>query len=387
MMTLKKVLFPIEEYRRRLTEVRKAMYSEKMDAIVVSTAENIYYLTGLGYHGYFIPHFLIVSLEGDSYLVARDQESRSAACQCHDEVVFVGRGDYENAGKVIARVIKECGLAGGRIGIDKNSASFPLANIEAMFAGLPQATFVDNSDMVEFIRACQSPLEVEFTIKAAKLTNIGIAAGIEAAGVGVSEREVVAAISSTMTANGGERPGFVPLVRSTANLGEGHANASDYRFKKGDPIILEASGCYERYHAPMARLLYIEKAPQESVDLKKIGEEAQQVSAAALKPGNTFGDAFFTWETFLKKSGYDNIRFEHCGYMTGIGFPQSWCGGPQVVGISRTNQNREVKVGMVFHLMTWLIRVGKGDGFYSNTVLITEKECEFLNKINIDLVI
>jgi Xaa-Pro dipeptidase len=73
--------------------------------------------------------------------------------------------------------------------------------------------------------------------------------------------------------------------------------------------------------------------------------------------------------------------------MTGIGFPQSWCGGPQVMGISRTNQNREVKVGMVFHLMTWLIRVGKGDGFYSNTVLITEKECEFLNKTNIDLVI
>ncbi len=45
MMTQKKVLFPIEEYQRRLTAVRKAMHSEKMDAIVVSTAEIVHQIS------------------------------------------------------------------------------------------------------------------------------------------------------------------------------------------------------------------------------------------------------------------------------------------------------------------------------------------------------
>ena len=37
-----------------------------------------------------------------------------------------------------------------------------------------------------------------------------------------------------------------------------------------------------------------------------------------------------------------------------------------------------LKQGMVFHLMSWLMRTGQGDAFLSDTVVITQGGCEFL---------
>jgi Xaa-Pro dipeptidase len=34
--------------------------------------------------------------------------------------------------------------------------------------------------------------------------------------------------------------------------------------------------------------------------------------------------------------------------------------------------------GMVFHLMSWLLRTGRGDSFLSDTVVVTDDGCEFL---------
>lgn len=36
---------------------------------------------------------------------------------------------------------------------------------------------------------------------------------------------------------------------------------------------------------------------------------------------------------------------------------------------------------MVFHLMSWLLRTGRGDSFLSDTVVVTDSGCEFLTTV------
>jgi Xaa-Pro dipeptidase len=43
--------------------------------------------------------------------------------------------------------------------------------------------------------------------------------------------------------------------------------------------------------------------------------------------------------------------------------------------------------GMVFHLLSWLMRTGQGDAFVSDTVAVTKDGCEFLTKAPRDLLV
>ena len=56
---------------------------------------------------------------------------------------------------------------------------------------------------------------------------------------------------------GGDPPGFGPFIRPEARIGEEHATWGDGRFRAGEAVFLELSGCVGRYHAPLGRLVRI----------------------------------------------------------------------------------------------------------------------------------
>ncbi len=64
----------------------------------------------------------------------------------------------------------------------------------------------------------------------------------------------------------------------------------------------------------------------------------------------------------------------------GIGFPPSWSGSGTPRGLRRES-DMELRSGMVFHLMSWLLRTGRGDSFLSDTVVVTDSGCEFLTTV------
>jgi Xaa-Pro dipeptidase len=60
-------------------------------------------------------------------------------------------------------------------------------------------------------------------------------------------------------------------------------------------------------------------------------------------------------------------------------FPPSWTGGNKVTGV-RHDSLRVVKTGMTFHTLSWLMGIGRGDFFLSNTVLVGAREAEILTR-------
>jgi Xaa-Pro dipeptidase len=117
-----------------------------------------------------------------------------------------------------------------------------------------------------------------------------------------------------------------------------------------------------------------------------ITSEAFEAVLAAMRPGALFRDVYSAWQGVVDRAGLSDYRRHHCGYLVGIGVPPSWTGGNKVTGL-RHDSKIEVRAGMTFHVLSWLMGTGRGDFFISNTVLLGDSGPEVLTRIPADVTI
>jgi Xaa-Pro dipeptidase len=365
------------EIKARVAKLRGEIAARGLDAAILASPENVFYLTGLDHWGYFAPHLLIVPLNRTPVLVTRAMERVSVEKQA-TAAEFRGHPDIETAADMAARVLKEMKLAGRRIGLEgwTSGMSFGLA---ASLQAQVSATWSDVSGLVDSLRLVKSAEEQALIRRAAKVTDATIKAAIAAIHDGAREADVAAACLAAMTRAGGHPPGFGPFIRPGPRLGEEHATWGDGTYKSGESVFLELSGCVSRYHAPLGRLIRIGGIRDEDARMSDLAQKAFAAVVAALKPGKEARDVYAAWQAVVDDAGLGHYRRHHCGYCVGIGLPPSWTGGNMVAGL-RADSSLEIRSGMSFHILSWLMATGRGDDFISNTVLLTDAGAEVLTK-------
>ncbi len=367
------------EYQGRLAAVRARMAAQGLEVCLISTPENIFYLTGLEHWGYFAPHVLLVPAEGELVLVTRAMESVTIAHQVRN-ARFEGHADHETAADVVSRRLQERGGGAGRIGIERWSGGLPFGLAETLMRALSDADWRDITGLVDSLRMVKSPAEQACMRSAARVSDAAMTAAIEASRAGASERSVAAECQRAMILAGGTYPGFGPFIRPAARLGEEHTTWGDGVLAADDAVFLELSGCVRRYHAPMGRLVFLQSAPPGAERMAKVCLEAFEAVLEALRPGALARDVYAAWQRVVDAAGLSHYRRHHCGYLVGIGFPPSWTGGNRVTGL-RHDSDLVIRTGMTFHILSWLMGTGHGDHFVSDTVLLTAHGPEVLTTV------
>jgi len=320
----------------------------------------------------------MVPAEGELVLATRAMEKVTIANQVRN-ACFEGHGDHETVADAVARVLRGGREKPARIGIEAWSSGLPHGLATALRRQAPGASWIDLSGLVDDLRMVKSGAERAYMREAARISDAGAVAAIEAIGANASERHVAAECERAMIEAGGTFPGFGPFIRSTARLGEEHTSWSDARFMAGDSVFMELTGCVARYHAPLGRLIHVGQAPKEAHEMATLSQAAFDAVLGALRDGALFRDIYAAWQTVVDRAGLSHYRRHHCGYMVGIGFPPSWTGGNKVTGL-RHDSDIPVKIGMSFHVLSWLMGSGRGDYFISNTVLLGEDGPEVLTR-------
>jgi len=369
--------FSREEVKSRIAAVRRLLAARQLDAGVFAAPENVFYLTGLDHWGYFAPHLLIVPLEAQPVLVTRAMERVSVEKQV-TAAAFRGHPDTETAADMAARVLRELKLAGRQLGLEgwTSGMSFGLAS---SLQGQVEARWADISGLVDALRLVKSPEEQALMRKAARVTDAAAEAAIAAIADGARETDVAAECLAAMARAGGHPPGFGPFIRPGSRLGEEHATWGGGRLRSGEPVFLELSGCVSRYHAPLGRLVRIGAIGDADARMAEISQRAFAAVTAALRPGRRASDIYAAWQGVVDDAGLSHYRRHHCGYCVGIGLPPSWTGGNSVTGL-RADSDLEIRTGMSFHILSWLMGTGAGDDFISNTVLLTDSGAEVLTQ-------
>lgn len=427
--------FTDEEFQSRIERARHILEENGLDACIITNPENIYYLTGLNHQGYFAYTSLILPVNKEPVLIMRAMEQAIVEEMVIPSVHFFPYSDgiaplpeaknsgeditlsaqregpesggllpsstslgisvrdeddldmdYTNPAKVTCKALKKLGLESARVAFEKNSSFLPYRIAEAFVAGMPNVIWSDAGDIINDCRAVLSSSEIACVKHAGKISDAMVMSAVAMAGEGVSNRSVAAQVYSAMVQRGGTYPAFVPLIRSTRTINHEHGTWDDDILQNEDRLFLEMSGCHWRYHAPVGRLLHIGKPSAGAEKATNVCVEAQYNVVDTIKPGVTANEVYQAWKKTIDKHGFEHYHRHHCGYMVGIGFPPSWSGS----GVPRSLRNGSdmlIKEGMVFHLLSWLMRTGKGDAFVSDSVVVTKNGCEFVTNAPREMIV
>jgi Xaa-Pro dipeptidase len=247
--------------------------------------------------------------------------------------------------------------------------SLPVSVWEPLQSILTSVHFDDASGLVARLRQVKSPAEITLVRRAAQASSRAMEAGLAAVKDGVPQHEVVAAVYAEMILAAKEYPAMAPLIRSRDTLLQEHVGWDDQPVTPGDALFFELSASVGRYHAPLTRMAYLGEPPPGTEVAAAIATSGLEAVRDALRPGARATDVYDAWQAVVDEGlGHSDYRRHHCGYVVGIGFPPTWTGGAGVVGLRR-GSDLEIREGMTFHVLSWLLDQEPADYVLSDTML------------------
>ncbi len=388
--------FAPEEYAGRLARVREEMERQSLDVLVITAPDNMYYVTGYDSAGYYQFQAAVVEAgREEPWLVIHEVEAGVAAVSAWVTDLELWQhgasadqsvgGPGDPVGALTARLGRSL-PSGARVGVEKSGSFFSASAYERIGAELDSPELVDVTRLVPLLRAIKSPAEIECLRSAAALSDIGVRAGFEAARVGGTELDVMAAVQQAMTLGGSEYSCMPMQIFSGPRTVAVHQSALAREIEDGDPITIEIAGVVRRYNSNILRsFLPAGSGPNAAfTEAYELVSESYEAALALAGPGVPGADLDRASRKVTER--FDRYRLHRTGYGVEAGYPPAWVGSVSLAEGDPT----VLQPGMVISIEPTLIfydrpRDQRFSALVGNNVLITEDGAEVLNKLPIAL--
>ncbi len=392
--------FTDEEYARRRNAVAAAMEIAGLDALLVTDASDICYLTGYNTFEVSVHTALLITAgrDGTAVLQVPSIETGPAVTTARVDEVFGYR--WEGADGAIVQMAEICtdlglsgvggaavwpddvgatagvpGTASKRLGTDNWGPALRSGFRDGLAAALSGVELVDASGLVDAVKIVKSEPEIAMLRESACITEAGIAAAEALIAPGVTDQQLAAAGSAAMLEAGGEFMSLQPIVTTGWRSSVIHCNHQRHTVAEGEPVFLEFGSAWHRYTAPIMRTR-VAGTPND--EMRLVAETIRAIYAALvehMRPGITMDKAAAAADAALAPVA-DRAFFSGVyGYTVGIQFPPSWVEGS---GYIARGVEREFVENMVFHLPLMLRIPGVWGIGMSNTVRVTANGGEAL---------
>lgn len=374
-------LFPPSEFARRVADTKARMRRAGFDLIVCQDPANMCWLTGFDGWSFYVPQCVVVHVEEESPIwFGRAQDAKSARITTdlpdRNIVPFsepLVQHPVNHPYDELAALIRDRGWGKARIGVEMDAHYYTARCHQHLTRGLPEASFANNADLVNWARLVKSEAEVKLMRDAGRICTHAMNRAIEVMKPGVPQQNVIAAIYEAQTIGvpgaGGDYAAICPLMPVGEGTSTPHLTWTDKPLPNDVLTMIEIAGSRRRYHAPLTRTIYLGKPPQQMVDVAKVVVEGVDAGLAMAKPGNTAEQVEAAWQAVLRRNGLR--KDSRVGYSIGLSYPPDW--GERTVSL-RPGDASEMKEGMCFHIQSglWLkdfgvaisesFVVGKGGG-------------------------
>jgi Xaa-Pro aminopeptidase len=365
--------------RERIAKLRSALAAAPFDAFLAVSAANILYATGYRSMGatVFGQPTMGAFVTGDRTVVAgpvADSAPATDAAIAADDFIPYGRFYFESATELPSAFAPDAhptfveamrtaalaaGLADATIGVDE-AALNPNALAQLTLA-LPGVRFVDASAWALRVRSRKLSGEVLLLERAARLAEDGVAAAIDEAVVGMTERELSAIVTKVIAAGGGE-PRFA-VASSGPRSAFADVFPTDRALAPGDLLRFDVGCIVDGYWSDIGRTAVI--GEPDSLQVKRYnaildGEEQQ---LARVRPGVTAAEMFQLAIDVVESNGISPYRRQHCGHGIGLDVYEP----PIINGATDT----ALEEGMTFCFETPYYVVGWGGMMVEDTIVVT----------------
>lgn len=195
-----------------------------------------------------------------------------------EEVIPFGRlpGD-------LIKFIEARKLQAARLGLAGFDRSIPVADWEAIAAGLPQAVWTPRDNELWHMRLAKEAWEIEAIARSARIADQALALAPDVLKPGVTMREVLATIDRAARAAGAEDVRY--MVASGPQAGVALRPVDDRRLEAGDTVLIYAALEAQRYWAETARTFVLGRAPAALASLHEKAIESIVSMRSAARPG------------------------------------------------------------------------------------------------------
>lgn len=317
--------FPIATYHDRLARVRGAISGRELDALIVTTPDSIFWLTGFDTIGYLWSQALVIdTTSAEPTLITRTSERPGVSMTSWLREPRIYDITLERAAQVIAQTVRDRGLDGARIGIDLQAFTLVPAVWEELRAALPDVTWTDASDLVAEERLVKEPAEITYQLQAAAMADYAMTRVIEAVRPGVSETELAGVASLALGEAGSEYGAIPPMVVSGERTALVHALASRRTVARGDLVCVELAGVVHRYHAILMRTISVGEPSERVREVESCLVRGFEAALAECKPGAAVPGPDHACNAVLAELDLVPNRCHRIGYSLGVAYPPGW---------------------------------------------------------------
>lgn len=367
--------FTLDEYRRRLERLHGLMDNVPIDVLLVTSAVNIYYLTGFQNSGQEQFQCLIVPRNGDPHFVIRELYFTAVG-----GLSWTSSGTPAPDGQDILDVTVNA-LAGiaprnSRIGYDDRTLSMPPRILDGLRQALRDRSFTPAGGLIEACRLIKSLAEIECIRRACALSVAGMEAGLNEVQPGKTENDIMATVYDRMIRLGSEYVSCQPIVVSGSRNPPRRGLTEGRPLVEGESIWFEASASFRRYGGAIMRT-FVSGRP--SAEVKRISDIMIAALNAILDtagPGVSSGTIDRAGRRVVEEAGLGDYWIHRAGYSIGVGFPPTWTEG-DVMDL-KAGDSRLLEPGMTFHTVPWVLMPGIGAIGNSETWCVTDDGIEVL---------
>ena len=374
---------------RRLLDVRSAMLSDGLDALVVTHLPNIRYLTGFsGSAG------VVVVTRARCVLVVDFRygtAGRALLSRRRDNAVELLQAEGGSLDESLLALLRTEQAV--RIGIE--AAWMTVSRFERLFAGLRSAgsgqppaapdqarpALVPTERLTERGRQIKDADEIATLREAAHRLSAVARELRDYARPGRTESDVAADIDHAMRRRGFERPAFDTIVASGPNGALPHARPTRRALQTGDGVVLDFGGVYDGYCVDLTRTIQLGAGVAEFRRMFEAVVQAHAAAVAAVRPGTRASAIDAAARTVLERHGLG----EAFGHGTGHGLGLEVHEEPRIARAVPGLPDAALEPGMVFTIEPGAYVAQLGGVRIEDDVLVTPGGCEVLTDVPIEL--
>jgi Xaa-Pro aminopeptidase len=361
------------DFSQRIEAAREIVKKNRLDAIVVFSTEcepaQVRYFSD--YWPSFETAAVLIPAKGDPALIIGPESLTYASMRTKiPEIIQImdfresSQPDYPGSKlpkwtDVVKRYnLKKIGLSGYFL--------FPyvmMTSLAKAIGGLKNIVPAD--EMMRPLYMKKLPCEIRCLKAAAKASEAGFKAILDAIKPGMSEAELCGIATKAMTAAGAETTGYPIWCCSGPNSCQAISRPTMRKVKRGEIIHFSIGAKVEGYSASIGRPVVLGKCPKATLDFLQVGLDAANMTFDEMRAGRKAGDVAKKIHQYVIDKGYgDTLLYGPCH-----GTGQMECEYPFL----ETSSTYTLEAGMTF-MQDMFMHRGVKDGFrWEDGLLVKEK--------------
>jgi len=380
-----------EEFLERQKNFITKYTKKSIDAAIIFSPIDIFYLTGFHFSATERPICLIVDADQETHMfVPLLEEDHALDNAFVDHVVTYPEYPGErHPMEHLKDILKDLKLANKVIGLDARGYGSPMGYegpaVEEVFAA---KDYVLIPKLVEKMRMVKSDAEVALIEESCRWANLAHQLLQKYTYAGANEIDVVNKVRRdagwAMIHTLGDR--YIPHGQSAfayyrgqigKNSAYPHINKPNSIFKRGDTLVTAAGADVFGYGSELERIMFVDEVSPEQEKYFNIATEALELAIDTIKPGIPVSVIDETIRDFFKQENVLKYSLHHVGHALGISHHEA--------PFFDVGDSTIIEPNMIFTVEPGLYIKGFGGFRHSDTIVVTETGARKLTYYPTDL--